>query len=62
MLSVEKCRELLGDPHLSDEQVEALRADLYEVTQLAFETWVHEKHGSKYPVGSLPEFSDKDTV
>ena len=54
MLRVEKCRELLEDSHLSDEQVEALRADLYEMAQIAFETWMHEKHGSKYPIGSLP--------
>jgi hypothetical protein len=62
MLSVEKCRELLGDKSLTDEQIEALRADLYEIAQLAFETWVHEKYGSKYPIGSLPQFGNKDTV
>ena len=55
MLSVEKCKELLGEENLSDEQVEAIRADLYELAELAFSAWQYEKQGSKYPVGLLPD-------
>lgn len=55
MLSVEQLRKI--DPEtadMSDEEIEALRADMYETVQLAFEAWWQDNSGSKYPVGSLP--------
>lgn len=44
------------DPHLndlSDEEVERVRADLYDLAQLAFDVWWERKQGSKNPVGSF---------
>jgi hypothetical protein len=42
MLSIEQCRELM--PHtdnMTDEQVAALRADLYQMAELALESYFH---------------------
>ena len=51
MLSLEQCRKI--DPRLKDmpdEAVAKIRDLLYEVGQLAFDTWT-EENGSKYPFG-----------
>ncbi len=38
ILSIEECRELISDSNkMTDEDVAALRADLYEMTELALE-------------------------
>lgn len=55
MLSLEKLREI--DPsiaHLSDTELEEIRASLYDSAQLAWEVYVAKKYGSKYPVGLFP--------
>lgn len=50
MISVEKCRELLPDSDpLSDEEVLKVCDQLYEVGQLAFESYLNSKNGSKNP-------------
>ena len=59
MLSVEQMRKV--DPELaslSDSELEALRSDLYETAQLAFDVWWTEKSGSKNPVRLLPTAED----
>ena len=56
MISVEQMRKI--DPaviQMSDEELETLKADLYETVQLAFDVWWQEKKsGSKNPTGLLP--------
>lgn len=37
MLSIKEAKELIGDPNISDEQVEKIRNSLYELADLAFE-------------------------
>ena len=52
MISIEECRKL--DPRLekmSDEEVRKIRDSLYELGQLAFDTWLEEK-GSNISVGN----------
>lgn len=51
MISIADCRKL--DPRLekmSDEEVTKIRDSLYELGQLAFDTWLEEK-GSNISVG-----------
>jgi hypothetical protein len=62
MLSIEACRKYLDDKSLSDAEIEALRADLYEIGGIAFDAWLLEKRGSKNPVGSFPSAKYSDTV
>jgi tRNA A22 N-methylase len=40
MISIQKCREILGDKsaHLSDEQVLSLRDSLYSILNLIFDS------------------------
>jgi len=62
MLSLEKLRKI--DPelaNLSDEELTAFRADLYETTQLAFDAWWAER-GSKNPIGSSPAQQELGTL
>jgi len=57
MLSIDKCRKIdpsLNDDH-SDEEIQAVLTELYELGQLAFESWRAGKGGSKFPLGLLPE-------
>jgi len=51
MMSLDECRKI--DPRLKDlpdEAVAKIRDLLYEMGQLAFDTW-QENGGSKYPFG-----------
>lgn len=67
MLSVEKCRKLLGKntEGLSDEAIEQIRGDLYVAANLAFTRW-QESHvqakESDIPspfVNAQPVFAEK---
>ena len=63
MISLQKIRQL--EPRLaerSDSELEELRDGLYDVAQLAFEVWWTEKHGSKNPIGLLPQENEEDTT
>ena len=56
MITIEQARKI--DPSLddlTDEQLRGVLAELYELGQLAFETWLKEKRGSKFPTGVLPK-------
>ncbi len=61
MLSSEKCKALLNDDSISDEEIESIRSALYDSAQLAFEVF-WGKNGSKNPNGSLPIDSNDDKV
>lgn len=63
MLSLDQLRKIDPDlANLSDEQLTAIRADLYQTTQLAFEVWWLEKSGSKFPVRSSPSSENDITI
>jgi hypothetical protein len=62
MLSLDQCKALLENHHLSDTEVEALRDALYEAAQLASEVYWSCKSGSKSPVGLLPKIEQGDSV
>lgn len=48
MLSIEKSKELLNDDSLSDEEVEKIRDDMYELAEIIFEKWkIDKKIGRK---------------
>lgn len=54
MLTLEQCRKI--DPataSLSDEELLQLRDDYAEIAQLAFESWMEERSGSKNHVKVL---------
>ncbi|MDR3571873.1 MAG: hypothetical protein P4L81_06855 [Candidatus Pacebacteria bacterium] len=63
MLDPEQLRRI--DPDLvgmSDEEVEALKADMYETIQLAYDIWWFRKNGSKNPIGSMAQSRDHGIV
>ncbi len=43
MLSLEKCRELIGDPKLSDKEITEIRENLYGLAELALEQYFRQK-------------------
>lgn len=47
MLSVERVKELLNDPKLSDKEVEEIRDQLYMLSELMFEQWQAERIKAK---------------
>ncbi len=47
MLSVERVKELLNDPNLSDKEVEEIRDHLYMLSELMFEQWQAERIKTK---------------
>ena len=47
MLSIEQCRELIpGGDKMNEEEIVALRGDLYEMAELALECYFLEKDGA----------------
>lgn len=47
MLSVERVKELLNDPKLSDKEVEEIRDGFYQLAELMFEQWQTERIKAK---------------
>ena len=47
MLSVERVKEILNDPKLSDKEVEEIRDQLYMLSKLMFEQWQAERIKAK---------------
>ena len=46
MLNIDQCRALIPDgSKMSDEEIAALRHDLYEMAELALECYFAQKHG-----------------
>ncbi len=43
MLSVERVKELLNDPKLSDKEIEEIRDHMYMLTELIFEQWMEDR-------------------
>ena len=47
MLSVERVKELLNDPKLSDKEIEEIRDGFYQLSELMFEQWQAERIKAK---------------
>lgn len=56
MLSVEQSKKILGDEakNLTDEQIEAMRDELYIAANLAFAHWQHSNVSAKGDVVPSP--------
>ena len=66
MLTLEKMKELLDDPSLSDNQVLEIRDQLYSLAEIIFEKWQQDKAAGKLPGKNPPELEDwysrKDSI
>jgi len=51
MLSVERVKELINDPKLSDKEIEEIRDQMYMLTELIFEQWMEERKKTKAEEG-----------
>lgn len=64
MISIDALRKI--DPsntaHLTDKELEDIRMSFYDFGQLMFDDWHEQKFGSKSPVGSLTNKSEKHTM
>ena len=47
MLSVERVKELINDPSLSDKEIEEIRDGFYNLSELIFEQWNEERKKAK---------------
>ena len=64
MIGIETLRRIdpVNTAHLSDEELIAIRQSFYEFGGLMFDDWHEQKFGSKSPIGSLTNQSDKHTI
>jgi len=46
MLSIERVKELLNDPNLSDKEIEEIRDGFYNLSELIFEQWMEDRKKS----------------
>ena len=47
MLSVERVKELINDPSLSDKEIEEIRDGFYQLSEIMFEQWQAERIKAK---------------
>ncbi len=47
MLSVERVKELINDPNLSDKEIEEIRDGFYQLSEIMFEQWQAERIKAK---------------
>ena len=47
MLSVERVKELINDPKLSDKEIEEIRDQMYMLCEVMFEQWQAERIKAK---------------
>ena len=47
MLSLERVKELINDPSLSDKEIEEIRDGFYQLSELMFEQWQAERIKNK---------------
>ena len=47
MLSIERVKELINDPRLSDKEIEEIRDGFYNLSELIFEQWNEERKKAK---------------
>ncbi len=47
MLSIERVKELINDPSLSDKEIEEIRDGFYQLSEIMFEQWMEERKKAK---------------
>jgi len=47
MLSIERVKELINDPSLSDKEIEEIRYGFYQLSEIMFEQWMEERKKAK---------------
>ena len=47
MLSIERVKDLINDPNLSDKEVEEIRDGFYQLSEVIFEQWNEERKKAK---------------
>jgi hypothetical protein len=47
MISLERAKQLINDPTLSDKQIEEIRDGFYMLSQVIFEQWQAERNKAK---------------
>jgi len=47
MLSLEQSRQLLNDPTLTDEEIQAIREAHYALAEIIYEQWLREREKEK---------------
>ena len=47
MLSIERVKELIGDPKLSDEEATIIRDEMHELVTIIYEKWCEERRLAK---------------
>ena len=47
MLSLERTKELLNDPSLTDEEIREIRDGFYQLARIIFEKWKEDKKAGK---------------
>lgn len=57
MLSVERTKELIGEPNMSDDEAEALRDSVRAMAEVMFEQWQYEKRKKKESATVTPATS-----
>lgn len=43
MVNIERIKELINDPSLSDEEIKIIRDELYTLTEIIYEYWQKDK-------------------
>lgn len=57
MLSIERVKELINDPNMSDKEIEEIRNGFYMLSEVIFEQWQAERIKAK-----KAEQKDNDTL
>lgn len=57
MLSIERVKELINDPNMSDKEIEEIRNGFYMLSEVIFEQWQAERTKAK-----KAEQKDNDTL
>lgn len=57
MLSVERTKELIGEPNMSDDEAEALRDSVRAMAEVMFEQWQYERRRKKESAQPTPTAS-----
>ncbi len=47
MLSIERVKELINDPNMSDKEIEEIRNGFYMLSEVIFEQWQAERAKAK---------------
>ena len=64
MLTLEQSRQLLNDPTLTDEEIQAIREAHYALAEIIYEQWLREREKEKAEraakIFSLPKLENPD--